>query len=233
MASAETYKQNSEVNIRHPLRDDGALVSNGQCNITLTDPDLKLLVNFKTMSYDSASQTFNYTLPVSNTSKLGDYCYDVTCSANNRNATRNFCFTINRTGTENSTAQSLVYIIMLFLGLIFLCAFTFGAIKTKWENIRSNEGQLVRISYKKHLKILFSALAYTTCTWLAYVSWNISLGYLELENVAYFFRFIFITLLSFALPISIFFMAIFIISFINDLKIQKMIERGISLDAIE
>ena len=100
-------KQNEPLYISHSLRDNGAVVTGGLCNLTLSDPDGIILVNFKAMTYNTASQKFNYTLASSNTSKLGDYCYDITCSGNGKNATETFCI-------------SMMFFIMFFESMVVL-----------------------------------------------------------------------------------------------------------------
>lgn len=227
--SAEFYKRNSPIDVRHSVRTNEATTSTALCNITIFNPNSQLLVNFQRMSFQSSSQTYNYTLPSSNTSVIGQYKYDITCADAGYNQTEQFTFDINPNGREYTTAESLTYIIMFFVSIFFFGLFTYYATIIKWENIRDSEGILVQINYKKNLKLLFIGLAYITFMWISYMAYNISLGFLQLDGMADLFYLVFKFMIALAWPITIVFSLIFFITYVQDLQLNKKLQRGLTI----
>lgn len=220
------YKQNEDINFAHSVRLNGFPNDNILCNFTAFDPEGITIVEFKQMTYNSTAKTVNYTLNSSQTSKIGQYCYDVTCTVNSFNSTDDFCVEINPTGSEFTISQSVLYMFVLFLSLSLLGLFIYWAYTIPWTHSRDGDGFIIKVNYKKHLKLFFICLSYLMILWISYVTWSITLGYLNFTPVPYFFRFIWRTMLAFMTPIFIAGGIIFFIIFLQDLKLEKAVNRG-------
>lgn len=93
-------------------------------NITVNDPDGIVLVGFAVMTKNTASQDFNYTLPASNTSKLGIYdCTVYAFSTIADNEIFSCSFEVNPSGKEYIPEISGPLIFGAILTLIFVSFF--------------------------------------------------------------------------------------------------------------
>lgn len=139
-------------------------------------------------------------------------------------------FIVTNNGTEYTTAQSITYIFVLLLsvGLFILC-FTW-AWNIETGNIRNSDGEIMAVNYKKHLKLFLVVMCYMVAMWVFFVSWNITLGYLDLPAVASFFRFLYTFMLAMALPITVVWILVAFIMFVRDLQIEKKLERGFTME---
>lgn len=227
--SAAILQTGTDIDIRHSVRTDGATTSTAYCNITVFDPKWLTLVKFKPMSYDALAQTYNYTLPASNVSEIGNYCYDVTCNDAGYNTTQSFCFDVTVSGTEFTTSDAIAYVLLLAVGIIFLILFIYGSIVIPFENIKNTDEEIVKIAWKKHIKIFMIAMSYLTFAFVTYVMWNFSQGFIQLYAAERFFYFIYTTILALTLPFIVVAFILFLIFFIKDLQIDKKLERGITI----
>ena len=115
-----TYEQSSDIEIKHPVRLDGAIVSGINCNLTVYYPNNSVLVDFKQMTDNG--DYFNYTINSSQTQTKGIYNYDITCQGGGQNATESFDFLINLGGIEpsDSRTQTQTRNILVFFGIAIL-----------------------------------------------------------------------------------------------------------------
>ena len=232
-ALANTQRQNSDVNITHSVRLDGYVSDTINCNITVFNPNWVTLVGFSPMVYNATSKTVSYVLRSGNTSELGLYPYDVTCVGSGLNRTDSFNFEITPNGKENTISQSILYVLMLVV-VVGLFGLTFyGSYKIPWKNeVKQNEygEKMLKINYKKYLKLCCIACTYFSFVWILFLSANISYGFLGLATFAN----IFLLLFNFFVRISILVGPALVIygafKFNHDRKIQERIQRGFSLD---
>lgn len=129
LVGAEVYPQNSEIDLKVPVRVNGFVSSGVLCNVSVFYPNKSLLIDFKQMT--DKGNYFNYTLTSSQTTLKGDYSYCVTCQASSvgLNQTECFPFTINLGGVASSqertdtTSRSIYFIfgiaIILFIGFFY------------------------------------------------------------------------------------------------------------------
>ena len=87
--SALTVKRDTSIDLSHAVRIDDFPSSAIECNISLFDPDNMELVDFQPMT--NQFEKHNYTVDATNHSKLGKYCYDITCTTGPSNKTEGFC----------------------------------------------------------------------------------------------------------------------------------------------
>ncbi|MEX0595282.1 MAG: hypothetical protein WD512_02200 [Candidatus Paceibacterota bacterium] len=135
VSALDTYKFGEDINLKHSVRVDGALVPNLNCNLTVFNPDKSILVDFKEMT--DQGNYFNYTINSSDILIKGQYNYDVTCSNGTLSSTDPFSFFVNlggiypsaeRTATLTRTmAVFFILGILCFIALFFVRAFPFKA----------------------------------------------------------------------------------------------------------
>jgi hypothetical protein len=228
LVSAIDYQQkDKERNIIHSVRTEGATTSTALCNLTLTDPINIIQVNFKSMSYNSNSQTFNYTVPGSNNTLLGEYCYDITCTDKGLNQTDTFCYTVNTVGKSYSIEESITYLFILLILCGIFGFLVFASIKIPFKNGRNMYGEIEVINWKKYLKLFSIGMSYLIFVSIIYLMWNLSYGYLQLRAVSTLFHYLYRILIGLILPIMT---TIIIISgaiFLTDKKLMRAIERGV------
>ena len=229
LVGAVTYRASTDIDIRHSIRVNDAPTSTASCNITIFDPNFKILAFYRPMTFTASSQTYNYTLLAINDSQTGTYNYDVTCLDGAFNKTQSFRFDVSNNGQEYTISESLTYIFALILSIGLFCICLWGAITISPENMRNEDGYIMKINYKKHLKFFLGVVCYLILVWIFFVAWNISLAYLALDSVASFFWFIHRTLYVLMIPVGICYVLFQVISFVNDLRLSERIEKGFSV----
>lgn len=119
-SAIDTYSQNSDVDLKHPVRLNGAVSSGINCNISIYKPDNTVLIDFEPMTDNG--DYFNYTLNSTQTAIKGIYNYDVTCIGGGENQTDSFDFLINLGGVEPSDSRTHTQTrnILIFFGLALM-----------------------------------------------------------------------------------------------------------------
>jgi len=120
VSASSTYQQSTDIDIKHPVRIDGAIPSNTVCNITIYYPNNSLMVDFQPMTEQSSY--FNYTLSSALTGTKGIYNYDILCTNGSLSSSESFEFLINLGGIEPSTSRTdaSTRSILIFCGLAIL-----------------------------------------------------------------------------------------------------------------
>jgi len=111
LVSAATYKQWTPIELRHPIRIDGAPSSSILANITIRNPD-NLVISSGEMTFNSSTLDYNYTLVSGRTGDIGTYNYDITASGNGLNKTESFSFEVTPSG---DTGVLGFYFLMIIL----------------------------------------------------------------------------------------------------------------------
>jgi len=116
-SALETFEQNTNIDIKQPVRIDGGLPKDTLCNITVYYPNKSLLVDFKEMTEENSY--YNYTIPSTKTSTKGVYTYDIFCTNGTLSSSDSFEFLINLGGVPPSTSRTdtLTRNIFIFIGL--------------------------------------------------------------------------------------------------------------------
>ncbi len=116
-------QQNVAYDIRVTAAANGTIDS-VVANITINDPDGVVLVGFTDMTKNLDSQDFNYTLPASNTSKLGFYdCTVYAFSTVAQNKVFSCSFEVNPSGKEYIPEISGPLMFGAILTMMFLSTF--------------------------------------------------------------------------------------------------------------
>ncbi len=225
LVSADTFKQNEPLDLKHPVRLDNFPNTNIACNISVFDPFNIELVNYQPMTNDY--EYHNYTLPGSNTSELGTYLYDITCSTGTSNQTSSFNFDITPSGKVSSISNSVVLILILVFSFIIFCLFMWGAIIFPFKNKRNEEGKVISVNDLKFLKVGLMALSYLTLMWIFFMLMETSRNFLTLDTASRVFSFFFNFMLYALFPTFLGFVIISIMLKFQDLKYKELIDRGV------
>lgn len=225
IVGAETYKQYDEINIRHSVRLNDAPTSTAQCNITIYNPDWDVLASYCEMTNDANSNTFNYTL--NDTTELGVYNYDITCTDSDLNITESYNFEITATGKEFTTPQSIMYVLLLLLLVAIFVFSLYFAITIRWQNERNNLNELMQINYRKYLKLFSITICYIMLLWGTFIGWSLSTGFIHFNFLGGFFRVLFVIMTALTFPVIASIIILGLISWIRDRKLSDYIDRGI------
>lgn len=158
LIGAESFQQGTSRDFVHIVTIDGFRDDSILTNITIKDSDGIILVGYQPMSYNVANKTFNYTIPASQTQKVGTYERCLSAVRSGLNETECFEFQITPSGSERiNSGESLTLIggsaVMLLVGVLFFIMFL------KVNNTVARVGLLA-----SSVIILFMSVLFTTVT---------------------------------------------------------------------
>lgn len=228
MINAEQFVANRLADIRYSVRLDGSPV-NALCNITVLNPRSTVIVPFLAMSYDATTQQHNYTIPAENVSIIGDYCYDITCSASGQNATEHDCITVTPAGQEVTSGQAIMFIFMLILCVSLFSLLVYGSFKIESGNKKNEFDEVVGINYKKYLKYFMWFVSYLSLIFIVYLGFNISFAYLYIPFLEKIYLIVWqFLMLSVYLAIPMY-LLYNVVVYINDRRIIGLLERNLPI----
>lgn len=213
-ADLGTYLKGSCVDVKTILNSTTVNIS------SISYPNSTVAISNKLMT--KTASTFNYTF--CNTNDLGIYNYDYFDNLGNVYANS---FTISATGTELSTSQAVIYMasFIILLPLFFLALF--GAFTLKWGNDYDDNGYATKVGRAKYGKMACGVAAYILLTFITFLAWNVSYGYLHFNVASNMFQTMFWILISLMFPLFVLMAILTIVNYINDGKIIEAIDRGI------
>lgn len=195
-------------------------------NITsITAPNSTLLVGNAPMS--KYGSKFNYTLPGQST--VGQY---IVCGVGNVGGhVTDWCyvFYVTKTGTTSSTAQSIIYFILLAIsvGLFILCmVISFNIDPSKYNKDGLTE-RFTGINWKRYYKYAAWCIAYLMAVWMMNLCYEISQDFLKSGFITEFFRVFYFILLALAFPLFVYLCVMVIIALVADKKAEGYIKRGL------
>lgn len=184
-------------------------------------PNSSLALNQATMT--KTGTFYNYTF--CSTSPLGEYIVNGFGDLNGLDEIWAYSFLITPAGENLETGQALLYMFMLIVFIsIFLLSF-YGSIVLPWKNERNPYDEIIKVNYRKYLKMFCMGMSYVFLVWVSYISWNLSWGYLHMRGIADMFRYLFTVLVALALPVFIIWVVLMVVVYINDQKIQSFINK--------
>lgn len=186
-------------------------------NVTIAFPNSSLFIDNKIMTDNSYYA--NYTIKPPINGRYNYYYYD-------GGEVGDDYFITTSTGNELSTNQVLLYFFIgLFLtGLLILCIY--GGSSLPFENTRSvSENEVIKVNWKKYLKIFCWTSAYMVLMALVFVAWNLTWAYSDWFAFSNFLHYIFRLLYLFFLPVLIGVIIMALINYVTDVKINKFIKK--------
>jgi hypothetical protein len=222
------YIQNREVVISHAIR-DGSVNPNPSINasLTLKDP-LNNVVLYGNMSYNINTLQHNITIPVTNTSQLGIYNYEITANNGTDSETTSFKFEISLIGKRASTSQSVSYLIVAFASIFFFILSFYGAITIPFKNKTNNRNQIIGLNELKYIKILLWFVTYLFLIFIMFSFYNIS-GISNWELGHRWFYGTFWLLIVFLAPSFVLLITFAFVNFFKDRKLDEMLRRNLTI----
>lgn len=167
---------------------------------------------------------FNYSF--CNTTSVGGYFYNVCGDKNGVLKCEVIGFTITPTGTILSTGESIIYLVMLFILVAVLIVLIYGAISMEWSHQRNSDGIVSSLSNKRIYKIALMTLSYFCLMWIFGILRRTAESFLILSGTEKFFTYLYVIMLSLAMPIMICAIIIGFIVWIQNMKLEKKLARG-------
>lgn len=221
------FAQGKEANIIDTCSnvDDSPCSSDFSCNLTIAYPNSSIMVNNKQMSWNQGF--YNFSLP--NTNTLGLHSYAIYCTnGTNSGIASELYYLVNLTGEDFNIQKAILYIFVLIITLVLTLLCLYGAIKIPWKNKRGEDGYIVGMNDLKYVKLLLWFVTYLFFLFATWLTFLVS-KFLELGMTSKFFEWIYLFLLVFLFPVFIITTLSGIISYFNDKKTWRMLERNIRM----
>lgn len=173
----------------------------------------------------ATGSVYNYSL--CSASVLGIYTVNGIGNPNGVDEIWIYDFEVTPTGNKLNIEQAMLYTFMLIV-MIGLFAFSLlASIKIQGGNSRNSYDEVIKINWKKYMKLFAGGLSYVFLLWIVYLAWNLSYGYLQMRGLGMFFRYVFTILMGLALPVFAGFIILSAVAYVNDKKLQGLINKGI------
>ena len=230
--SVPVYKQSSVVDVREACEVAGTssyCPATTNCNITIFSPNATMPPVIDNQPMQRNAAFYNFTLNTSQTAVLGFYPYNIACTDSSLgvNGIDSFQFEITPSGTRPSTAQGIMYFVLMIVSTFFFVLDLYFGYTIQGGNSLDMYGFAI-VNYKKYIKFFLWGLAYLILLWLSYLAWMISQNFLFLGFSTAFFE-LMTNLLLF--PGSVLFgIALFVLilkCIIVDSKLEQMTRRGL------
>lgn len=202
------------------------------CNISSVKyPNSTVFLSNQIMSTTDDTY-FNYTVNASNTGELGRYIVTGFCGIEGGEMkTYSYDFIINYTGWELTTGESIIYFLFLVGAICVLGLSLYGSIVIPWRDYKSpDSGQVIGMNDWKFLKLFLIVTDYLLLMWVFGIIRSITANFLFLVGASKVFNWLYWIMISFAFPIIIVGMLVFIISWLNGKKMKEALSRGLPIN---
>jgi hypothetical protein len=136
---------------------------------------------------------------------------------------------VNYAGQPLSTAQGIVYLIVLILsfGIFLLCLY--GALTIPWEHKKNDEGQVIGVNDLRYFKVAMWVFTYVLLLWISFLAMGVSRNFLALDGAERLFYFMFRFLLAGMFPTIVVSAIILLVNFVTGKKLTKALARGLPM----
>lgn len=162
-----------------------------------------------------------------NFSRLGTYSYGTKCQDGDKGGALAGVWQATPTGTNPSTAQSLIYALLILASMFFLLVCLYGAFTIDGKNEFSMGGDLIRVNFNKYYKGFLFLIAYLFAIFTSFLTWQVSAQFLMLDLGTAIFKTIFNILWIGFFPIMILLIIIGFVKWLADVELHKLAERGL------
>lgn len=118
-----------------------------------------------------------------NLTSLGDYALHIQCQSPGEGGFASFGFEVTRLGDQLSDSEITVYIISLVATLFFFLLFVYLSFYFPYENAKNEEGDIVKITKTKYLKIMSIFCSYTFFYMVFTIITGLSNNYIFFEGL--------------------------------------------------
>lgn len=211
------FKQNSEIDLKVSCANVNC--SNAQ-NITIVSPSSQILIDNQEMTLSNGFLNFTF----NQTQILGEYSYFLYSVSGDY---FDDSFLITPSGTNPSSAQGLLYGLLILASMFFLFVCLYGAFTIDGKNEFSMGGDLIRVNFNKYYKGFLFLVAYLFLIFTSYLTWQVSAQFLFLDLGTAIFKTTF-QILLWVLPLLIFLLLIIgFVKWLADVELHKLAERGL------
>lgn len=185
------------------------------------------LVGYNT-SMDKDGITYRTTF--SNTNLTGKYYYNVVGNKDGSVTAETLCFTVTSTGFEFTSANSLMYSVLLGLFVFLLVAIIIGIGKLPANKMRDEEGTIIGASNLKYLRPILYMVGWAILGGIFFLASNIALAYLGTAMFGNLLFIIYKILMWSMLPGIVLWVIWIFVQLMQDKEMKNLIERGIPVD---
>lgn len=177
---------------------------------------------------NSVSHMFDYEF-FTNGSYLtpGSYFINYECNNSDSQGGVRYDFQVTTSGTIPTTAQGLIYAILILASMFFLTISLYGGFAINGENEFTMGGDLIRVNFNKYYKGFLFLVSYLFGIFTSYLAWQVSSQFLILDLGTAVFKTIFTILLIGFFPIIILLVIIGFVKWIADVELHKLAERNL------
>lgn len=136
-------------------------------------------------------------------------------------------FEVTPNGLPATEGQAILYFGLLLILSFFFILFLFGSIAIPFRNTTNDEGKIISINDLKYFKIVSIVFAYLTAIFIAGIARGVSANFLQYDAASNFFYWVYVVLLSLAVPIVPVVFILMLIFLAQDRKIKDKLMRGI------
>jgi hypothetical protein len=139
-------------------------------------------------------------------------------------------FIVTTTGNEFNSSQAILFFFIDLLLIFFLLGSLYGALAIPFENDRSvKDGEIIRINWKKYLKIFLFGFAWMFLIAVVFVTWNLIYAYAQWGAIGKFFYYLYRLLMVLTMLIIPVGFVLSIVYYLNDRRINKGIKKGVPM----
>lgn len=201
--------------------------TNAHCNFVaiLENGSVNMFAN---LSYSSDNRFWSFYVNPENNTAVGHYSFYVYCDdfELNQSGFVSQSYIITNSGEELDIPGSIAYSVLLFLMIVLMVACLIWAF-----NIDGNDtvsmGDLVEINYKKYAKFFLYFLSYLFFTLSLFFAWQISYLFIITTWSHDILRVLFKISWVVLFPLFAVTLTLMVVKFITDLRIDKMVKRGL------
>lgn len=220
-----TYPQSTTLDLKVGCSDLNCDITE-VCLLDVVRPDSTILLQNVTMT--NQGNFFNYSLNTTQTSQLGVYDYYVECdtvpASSQVHYNDNFKITVS--GTDPSTAQGIIYAILLFATMFIMVLCLYGAVTINGAN-EFELNKIIKINYNKYIKQGLWFLSYLFLIFTVFFATEISTNFLQLTFISDTLGWIHIVLWIGLVPIFFIFVTFSLIKWLADLELQDLAKRNL------
>lgn len=215
--NAETFKQGDLIDLK--VSCSKVNCSNAQ-NITIVSPTTQTLIDNKQMTLSNGFLNISF----NQTQSLGQYNFFLYDSLGGY---YDDSFLMTPSGTNPTTAQGLLYGLLILASMFFLVVCLYGAFTINGQNEFTMGGDLIKVNFNKYYKGFLFLLSYLFAIFTAYLSWQVSAQFLLLDLGTAIFKTLFNLLWIGFFPIMILLIIVGFVKWLADVELHKLAERGL------
>jgi len=164
-----------------------------------------------------------------NSQLTGEYIFGTEGDPNGILTSQPISILVNYQGKAYEVIDGLIYIGVIFILIVIFIIGLYSSIAIPFNNPVNELNQIIKIDYKKHVKLFAITMTYITFVALTYFAWNLSFGILEFPELAQWFyvlfRISFVIMLGF-IPVAF---VIGLVKAVKDNKLKTLLERGLTI----